>query len=397
MTDLIKYQGAVRKIKNAILLSRYQAARLVNREQLLLYYSIGQYVSVNTRSGKWGTGAIDEISRQLQLELPGLRGYSASNIKNMRIFFEKWVDIIDRNRQLLTDDLRDADDDSNRQLATGDLADSEIIEICHISGDQLNNAEMDAFMRVGFTHHSEILAKCKTIDERWYYIMRCASEFWTVEALKEHIRAKDFTRFGSLPHNFTLTIPNEKLAARAVRSFKDEYLLDYINIEDDDDPEVIDDRVLSKEIISNIRKFVMTFGEGFCPIGSQYRVIVEEQEFFIDILLFNRDLNCLVAIELKRGSFKPSYLGQLNFYLSALDEYVRKPHENKSIGLLLCKDVKKSIVELAVRDFGKPMGVATYRTLKNIPEEYQSLKPFIAGVQEILSAGKDELPNPKIN
>ena len=130
----------------------------------------------------------------------------------------------------------------------------------------------------------------------------------------------------------------------------------------------------------------MTFGEGFCPVGSQYRVIVEEQEFFIDILLFNRNLNCLVAIELKRGSFKPAYLGQLNFYLSALDDFVRKPHENKSIGLLLCKDTKKTIVELAVRDFNKPMGVATYRALKNIPKEYQSLKPFISGVQEILSA-----------
>jgi hypothetical protein len=105
----------------------------------------------------------------------------------------------------------------------------------------------------------------------------------------------------------------------------------------------------------------------------------------------------LVAIELKRGSFKPAYLGQLNFYLSALDEYVRKPHENKSIGLLLCKDVKKTIVELAVRDFGKPMGVATYRSLKNIPEEYKSLKPFIAGVREILSASDGELPEAELS
>jgi predicted nuclease of restriction endonuclease-like (RecB) superfamily len=397
VTDLVKYQDAVSKIKNAILQSRYQAARLANREQLLLYYSIGQYVSYNTRSGKWGTGAIDEISRQLQLELPGLRGFSASNIKNMRIFFEKWVDIIDRNRQLITDDLKDADDNSNRQLPTDDLAGAQGIEFCHcnISEGLLNNTEMDAFMRVGFTHHTEILAKCKAIDERWYYIMRCASEFWTVEALKEHIRAKDYTRLGALPNNFALTIPNEKLAARAVRSFKDEYLLDYINIQEEDDPEIIDDRVLNKRIIANIRKFVIAFGEGFCPIGSHFRVIVEEEEFFVDILLFNRNLNCLVAIELKRGSFKPAYLGQLNFYLSALDEYVKKPHENKSIGLLLCKDVKKSIVELAVRDFNKPMGVATYRTLNNIPEEYQSLKPFISGVHEILSASDVDMIEPE--
>ena len=183
----------------------------------------------------------------------------------------------------------------------------------------------------------------------------------------------------------------ETRGAQAVRTFKDEYLLDYINIEDEGDPEIIDERVLSYKIIADIRDFVTAFGEGFLPIGSQYRMIAEEEEFFIDILLFNRNLNCLVAIELKRGSFKPSYLGQLNFYLSALDKYIRKPHENKAIGLLLCKNAKRSIVELAVQDFTKPMGVATYRTLKNIPKEYQSLKPFIEGVHEILTASDDEM------
>lgn len=368
--NLLKYAEAVSVIKNAILLSRYRAAQSSNREQLLLYYSTGCYVSDNTRSGKWGTGAIAEISKQLQYEMPGLRGFSATNIRYMRIFYEEWSDIFGQIHQLATDELENADTIENHQLIT----------------DDLEKMKLDAFMRVGFTHHTEILAKCKSTGERWYYIMRCASEFWSVEILKEYIKADTFTHEGTLPNNFKLTITNEKLAARAVRSFKDEYLLDFINIEDEDDPEVIDERVHNIEVISNIRKFIMTFGEGFCLVGNKFRVIVDEQEFFIDILLFNRNLNCLVAVELKQGAFKPAYLGQLNFYLSALDEYVRKPHENNAIGLLLCKDTKKSIVELAVRDFNKPMGVATYRTLKNIPKEYQSLKPLIAGVQEILSA-----------
>jgi predicted nuclease of restriction endonuclease-like (RecB) superfamily len=282
MTELMKYQEAVSKIKSAILQSRYQAAQLANREQLLLYYSIGRYVSFNTRTGKWGTGAIDEISRQLQVELPGLRGYSASNIRYMRIFYEEWSDTFDLNRQLLTDDLSDTDDGSLHHLASDELQIGGDYANRHLSSDDLESEHLEAFMRVGFTHHREILAKCKTIDERWYYIMRCASEFWTVEALKEHIRARDFDHLGALPNNFTLTIPNEKLAARAIRSFKDEYLLDYINIEDEDDPEVVDERVLNKEIIANIRKFVIAFGEGFCPIDSHYRVIVDEQEFFIE-------------------------------------------------------------------------------------------------------------------
>jgi len=386
MSELQKYSNDVKLIKNAILQSRYRAAQSSNKEQLLLYYSIGHYVSQNTRTGKWGTGAIEEISRQLQLELPGLRGYSASSIKYMRTFFEEWVEVFSSSQKFLAYNFDSAINDPIRHLLSDELQNHDDNPNRHLPSGDLESTTIDAFLRIGFTHHREILSKCKLAEERWYYIMRCASEFWSVESLKDHIKADDYSRTGALPNNFELTIPDEKLAARAVRSFKDEYLLDYINIEQDDDSEVIDERVLNRDIIADIRKFVLTFGEGFCPIGNQFRVIVDEEEFFIDILLFNRNLNCLVAIELKRGAFKPSYLGQLNFYLSALDEHVKKPHENNSIGLLLRKDTKKSIVELAIRDFNKPMGVATYSTMGNIPKEYQSLKPLIDGVQEILSA-----------
>jgi len=392
MSELMKYNEDVNIIKNAILQSRYRAAHASNKERLLLNYCIGRYVSENTRNGKWGTGAIELISKQLQKELPGLRGYSASNIKNMRLFNEEWFGIFDPYRQLTTGELDSVGGSAIRQLLTGELQNINGSLNRHFASDDLETTKLDAFMSIGFTHHVTIIEKCKSTDERFYYIMRCAAEFWSVERLKEHIENDDYSHMGALPNNFELTIPDVKLAARAVRSFKDEYLLDFINIDEDDDPEVIDERVHDRQIISDIKKFIITFGEGFCPVDIQHRVIVDEEEFFIDILLFNRNLNCLVAIELKKGAFKPAYLGQLNFYLSALDECVKKPHENNSIGLLLCKDTKKSIVELAVRDFNKPMGVATYRTLKNIPEEYQSLKPLIAGVQEILSSSGENAP-----
>jgi RecB family endonuclease NucS len=124
----------------------------------------------------------------------------------------------------------------------------------------------------------------------------------------------------------------------------------------------------------------MTFGDGFCFIGNQYRIIVADEESFIDLLFFSRDLQCLVAVELKTGKFKPSYLGQLSYYLSELDEYVKKPNENPSIGILLCKEVKKAIVELAVRDYNRPMGVAVYRTGNDMPTNYQKLIPLMDGV-----------------
>jgi predicted nuclease of restriction endonuclease-like (RecB) superfamily len=382
MGDITTYGEAVAKIKTAILQSRYRAASIANAEQLKLYYGIGRYVSVNTRSGAWGTGAIETISHQLQQELPGLRGFSASNIKNMRVFFETWASVLEANRQLPPGDLPnggvspgnlDASLENvemllNRQLPTGDLA----------------AKQATAFLNIGFTHHQEILAKCKTFDERWYYIQRCAAEFWSVQTLKSHIRANDYAHYGAIPNNFELTIPDKKQLSRAVRAFKDEYLLDFINIEDSDDAEDIDERFLEQEIVSKIKKFIMAFGDGFCFIGNQYRLVVAEEEFFADLLFFNRNLQCLVAVELKRGKFKPSYLGQLSFYLSALDEQVKKPQENTSIGIVLCKEAKKAVVELAVRDYNRPMGVAVYRTANNIPDNYQTLIPLMEGVQALL-------------
>jgi len=169
-----------------------------------------------------------------------------------------------------------------------------------------------------------------------------------------------------------------------VRSFKDEYLLDYINIDEEDTFELIDERVLSRKIVSDITRFIMSMGSGFSIIGVNHRLLVGEEELFCDILLFNRDLNCLVTIELKRGKFKPAYLSQLSFYLSALDKYEKRPDEGHSIGLLLCKEANAMTVDLAIQDYDKPMGVATYKTANDIPAPYQTLAPVVEGVREIL-------------
>jgi predicted nuclease of restriction endonuclease-like (RecB) superfamily len=329
-------------------------------------------VSENTRTGKWGRDAIDTISKALQGELPGVRGFAPTSIRYMRIFYEEWSILFEVNPPSATDDLNN----DNGQL-----------QIHHLASDELTDADREAFLRVGFTHHREILAKCKLPEERWYYIRRCASEFWSVDTLKSHLRAGDYTAMGALPNNFVMTLSDEKAASRAVNSFKDEYLLDFINIEE---PSEEDERVLEQKIVTQIKKFIMTLGDGFCFVGNQFRLLVEGEDYFVDLLFFSRDLSCLVAIELKKGKFKPIYLGQLNFYLSALDDYVKRPNENPSIGLLLCKEASKTVVELAVRDFNKPMGVSTYTLGNKIPEAYQSLIPVIDGVQQLLSETEGE-------
>jgi hypothetical protein len=189
-----------------------------------------------------------------------------------------------------------------------------------------------------------------------------------------------------MPNNFIQTLPELTQAKRAIRAFKEEYFLDFINIEDEIDP---DERLLEHSIIANIKQFILSFGNKFCFIGNQYRVVVFEQEYFMDLLFFNRELRCLVAVELKRSDFQPSYLGQLNFYLSALDEYVKQDDENPSIGILLCKEANRNIVEFAVRDYTKPMGVATYRTRKEMPETWQKALPDVEDMIKLLNSSED--------
>ena len=401
MSEGKKLADAASIIKDAIVRSRYQAAVLLNKELLGLYYAVGRYVSQNSRNSVWGQGAIRQLSETLQRELPGLRGFSESAIKRMREFNEQWISVF-ANRPLPMGDLLRTPNIENRSLTMNDLAHTSEWEIDpannildlsllskHLSGFAHTGFSAIDFFRVGFTHHSEILAKEKSLDGRLFYISRCSAEFWSVEALKSHLRGDLYSKSGTLPNNFLQTLPVSEQARRAMRSFKDEYLLDFINIEDENDP---DERLLERGIIANIKQFILSFGNKFCFIGNQHRVLVDEKEFFIDLLFFNRELRCLVAVELKRGEFKPAYLGQLNFYLSALDQYVRQADEAPSIGILLCKEANRSIVEFAVRDYTKPMGVATYRTRNEMPEQWQKALPDFDEMKKLLEAeGRSEV------
>ncbi len=375
---------AVYEIKTAILHTRYMAARLANAEMLKLYFGIGGYISVNSRKGKWGTGAIKEISARLQQELPGLKGFSESNIKNMRQFFETWDVIL--NHQSPSGDLIDGD----IQLFSSKHWTNEIfitpiaLSNCQTPTSEIPESDLNAFLALSFSHHVELIMHCKTFEERWYYIRRAATEFWSVTALKTHLKSKDFKHRGKMPNNFGLTLPNQEMALKAARMFSEEVFLEGINVGEDEGD--VDERLLEHEIVSNIKKFMMSLGPDFCFMGEQFRIIVENEELFIDLLFYNRALKSLIALELKGGKFKPAYLGQLNFYLSALDDKVKMADENPSIGIVLCRDANKSFVEMAIRDMSKPMGVALYRSDKKVPSTYSPLMPMLKGLEELMES-----------
>ena len=361
------YREAVKTIKEAILRSQYRATALVNKEQLSLYYGIGRYVSENSRTGFWGKGAIGQISTLLQKELPGLRGFSASNIKNMRVFYEEWEPVL------------------NRQPLAGDLALDEKLLLSVIRQPLAAEFNWSDFLSIGFSHHTEIISKAKTLEARLFYIHECATRYWSKYTLRDYLKADLYSHRGTLPNNFAQTLPDTKQALKAVCSFKDEYLLDFINVEElNEQEEDLDEKIVEKAIVANVKKFIMTFGQDFSFIGNQYRMEVAGEEMFIDLLFFNRELNSLVAVELKSGKFRTSYLGQLNTYLSVLDTYIRKPHENPSIGIIFCREMNQTFVEFAVRDYNKPMGVATYRASKDMPERLRNALPDIEDLKKLL-------------
>ena len=373
-TEYAELTNAVQAIKGAILQSQQRALAAINQEQLALYYGIGRFVSMNTRNKNWGKGFIEAVSEQLRKELPGLRGFSAASLRKMRTFYEEWQMLSD-NSFVETNKLVDIE--SNSFVGTNELASVQF---------KINaNFPIVAFMNIGFTHHYAIISKVKDIEQRKFYIQFAADTKAKVEDLEQIINDDLYSHQGDLPNNFKKTIPDQLQAYRAITMFKDEYLLDFINTEElfirDKDR---DERVIEQCIVQNVKEFIMTFGKDFTFVGNQYHLEKFGVEEFPDLLFFNRELAALVCVELKDGPFRTSYLGQLAGYLRILDDEVRKPNENPSIGIILCKSANKKFVEYVIQDYDKPMGVATYKTTADMDERLKRLLPPVEELEKLL-------------
>lgn len=366
--------NAVQVIKDAILQSQQRALKAINQEQLALYYGIGRYISVNTRKKNWGKGFIESVSEQLRKELPGLRGFSAPSMRKMRTFYEEWMMLSD-NSFVETNKIELPEE--NSFVGTNKLPQ------VHFSIDA--DFPIAAFMSIGFSHHYAIVSKVKDIEQRKFYIQFAADTKAKVEDLEQLIDEDLFHHQGDLPNNFKRTIPSHLQAYRAITMFKDEYLLDYINTEElfvrDKDR---DEKVIEQGIINNVKNFIMTFGKDFTFVGNQYHLEKFGVEQFPDLLFFNRELACLVVVELKDGPFQTSYLGQLAGYLRILDDEVRKPNENPSIGIILCKSANKKYVEYVIQDYNRPMGVATYKTSADMDDKLKKLLPPVEDLEKLI-------------
>ena len=219
------------------------------------------------------------------------------------------------------------------------------------------------FFDISFSHHMEILHKTRTLEERLFYIREAVANRWGKETLRSKLKEDVYHHAGAMPSNFGTAITTAQLAMKALGMFRDEYLLDFINTEELDltNPEDIDEPLIEHAIVTHIRQFIMTFGHDFTFISNQYRLDVAGHELFIDLLFFNRALRCFFAFELKTRRFRPGDIGQLDFYLEALDRDVKKPDENPSVGVILCANKDDAVVEYALSRSLSPTMVATYR------------------------------------
>jgi len=340
-----QYSDFVHSIKQRILESQYAALKSVNKELITLYWDLGKSIVEKQDEFGWGKSIVKTLAEDLQQEFVGVKGFSVQNLWNMRQFYLEYKD------------------STKLQALTGEI---------------------------GWTHNLTIIQKCKDNLEREFYIQMAKRYGWTYRVLINHIENRSYAKFLLNQTNFEQTVP-QQYKDQAKLAVKDEYVFDFLELGEEHS-----ERELETAIVKNIGKFLTQMGNDFAFMGNQYRLEVDGDEYFIDLLLFHRRLKSLIAVELKIGKFKPEFAGKMNFYLSGLNDLVRLEDENPSIGIIICKEKNRTVVEYSLKDSNKPIGVSTYHLLDKLPKELQSFLPSTEEIVERLSQfdlekGTDEL------
>lgn len=309
-------------LKERILQAQYNSYSAVNSEMILAYLDIGKIISEKTKTG-WGTSVIQQLSVDLQAEFIGVKGFSERNLRLMRFVYEE----IDGN----------------------------------VIWQQL-------VAKLHWGHTVMIFSKIKNKAEREFYLEKAKNEAWSRSILEEKIKINTYSNHKKFQHNFDKALTQQEVANYTLQ-FKDEYDLSFLNL-----PDHHNEKQLENALVTNITKMLGQFGNDFAFMGQQFRLELDDKEYFVDILFYHRKLKSMIAIELKVNEFKPEYSQQLNWYLHLLDKTVKYPEDNASIGILLCKTKSHLTVEYALEIVNKPMGVATY-SYSQLPKEIAASLP----------------------
>jgi len=335
MTDLIPKDYAVllSDIKQRIRSAQYNALKTVNKEMIFLYWDIGGIIVERQKGNTWGKSVVELLAKDLQVEFPGMQGFSSRNIWRMRSFYLIY--------------------EGNPKLPP-------------------------LVAEIGWSHNYIILEKCKDNLEREFYIRMTRNFGWSKSVLIHQIENQTYEKTLINQTNFEKNLPDE-IQNQAKLAVKDEYTFDFLELGDE-----YSERQLEQAVLARIELFLREMGGVFSFVGSQYRLEISDKEYFIDLLLFHRRLRCLVAIELKIGEFIPEYVGKMQFYLAVLDDKVKMEYENPSIGIILCKSKDKTIVEYALRESNKPIGVGAYRIVTTLPKDLRDQLPSPEQIARLL-------------
>lgn len=329
------YPALLAEVKARIQSAQYAALRAVNKELVGLYWDIGRLIVERQQSEGWGKAVVAQLAADLQAAFPGTGGFSASNLWRMKSFFETY------------------------------------------SGAE----KLAPLVReIGWSHNLIILERCGDAQEREFYLRMARKFGWSKNVLAHQIDNQSYEKSLLGQTNFDQAL-TPALRAQAKLAVKDEYAFDFLEL-----GERHSERELERALIARIEDFLRAMGGMFAFMGSQYRLEVEGKEYFIDLLLFHRRLHALVAVELKIGEFEPEFVGKMQFYLAALDAQVRQEDENPSIGIILCKEKTRTIVEYALRDARKPIGVATYEITKTLPKKLKDQLPSPEAIARLLES-----------
>lgn len=327
------YHQLLIDLKQRIRAAQYEALKTVNKTLINLYWDLGRMICERQKGDTWGKNIVQRLALDLQLEFPGMRGFSARNIWRIRDLYLTYH----------------------------------------------QNPKLPPLVaEISWSHNIVILEKCDNDLEREFYIRMTCRMGWSKNVLIHQIENKTYEKTLLNQTNFDRTLP-APIRSQAKLSVRDEYVLDFLDLR-----EAHQEKELEKAILGKLDRFLREMGGVFAFVGSQYRLEIEGREFFVDLLLYHRRLQCLVALELKSGEFQPEYVGKLQFYLAALDDLVKTQDENPSIGILLCKSKNKTIVEYALRESRKAIGVAQYRILTDLPSKLRHQLPGKRQIAELL-------------
>ncbi|SPF49530.1 conserved hypothetical protein [Candidatus Sulfopaludibacter sp. SbA4] len=344
MADLIfsskGYQDLLSLLKSRIRIAQVRAAVGVNRELVLLYWGIGSEILTRQKEEGWGTKVIERLSKDLHSEFPDMQGLSTRNLKYMRAFAEAWPD-------------------------------EPIVQ--------------QAAAQLPWFHNCVLLDKVKDAGERLWYIQKAIEHGWSRNILVIHIESGLYRRQGKAITNFRATLPSPQ-SDLAQQLIKDPYNFDFLTLSEE-----AQERDLERGLLAHLRQFLIELGVGFAFVGSQVPLEVAGEDFKFDLLFYHLKLRCFVVIDLKMTPFRPEYAGKMNFYLSAVDDLLRHPDDQPSIGLILCKSKNRVIAEYALRNTATPMGISEFRHLKALPEQLKGTLPTIEEIEAEL--GKSEEPS----